>query len=680
MKLHPNLFLLNLSLIMIILPTRNYFAQDSPIEWGEIPLADLAMTSFPDDSNASALVLCNYGESFINDDLNITYKRHLRVKILTEKGFDWGTHSITVNPKRDFISDIEAVTYFFDEEGDLVEKELDSDDIFEEKVDDVRKKYWFTLPGLKVGCVIEIQYKIIYEGIWRMPDWVFQYGDPVRWSEYRLKSPAAIAYSIVTTGYEPMYLNEKDELKQHYTGAAASYLGANWSNTNRQRWAVKDAPAVREEPYITTVNDYKTRIDLQLAGYAGRTVGTKKIIQTWESLLEDLLELEDFQGRIKVTSRIRKLAEEITKDVSSPVEKIEAICNWVTKSIVWNNENRMFPKNEVDDVLELKNGSSAESAFLILSLLKSVDITGYPVILSTRTNGRIQEMYPILSQFNCTMVCVIIGTKYYFLDATDRFRTIDLLPEKVLNARGLIIKEGPPMWVTFSTTKKYLQKSLASAELAADGTITGTFENSSEQYGSLSMRRRLNDKEEIDIAKSVFDTEESGFEIDSVTVTGMDSLSDALKLKAWIKSESYAQSNGDFIYVNPHMIHRHKSNPFKSKTREYPVEYNYKSSYTNVVNLIIPDGYKVIESPVNKSFSAAKNSVVFSRKIQSTGNRVTLISRFEVGNTFIHPNYYDELKDFYAKIVSTESEQLVLSAKAETPQQVNENNSTNNPE
>jgi hypothetical protein len=45
----------------------NIYSQEIPIKWGEIPIADLQMTSFPADSNASAVILCDFGESKLND-------------------------------------------------------------------------------------------------------------------------------------------------------------------------------------------------------------------------------------------------------------------------------------------------------------------------------------------------------------------------------------------------------------------------------------------------------------------------------------------------------------------------------------------------------------------------------------------------------------------------------------
>jgi hypothetical protein len=40
-------------------------AQKSPIKFGDIPLEDLKMTTYPQDSSAHAVILTDYGESYL---------------------------------------------------------------------------------------------------------------------------------------------------------------------------------------------------------------------------------------------------------------------------------------------------------------------------------------------------------------------------------------------------------------------------------------------------------------------------------------------------------------------------------------------------------------------------------------------------------------------------------------
>ena len=204
-------------------------APPPPVEWGNIPRADLEMKTFPKDTNASALILCDYGESRFNDEFEIVFNRHLRIKILTTKGYEWGTYSLSIYTKdhTERISDIEGVTYWLNENGTIENSKLNENDIIEEEANEKYTRYKFTLPNLKPGCVIEIRYKITTQNIALIKDWVFQCSEPVRWSEYRIIHPKMMGYTIVPHGYHEFAIRETKDLKQVFYGKALRYVGVN---------------------------------------------------------------------------------------------------------------------------------------------------------------------------------------------------------------------------------------------------------------------------------------------------------------------------------------------------------------------------------------------------------------------------------------------------------------------
>ena len=219
-------------------------------------------------------------------------------------------------------------------------------------------------------------------------------------------------------------------MNQVFSGVR-SYLSADIVHCTQYRWVVRNLPALRDEPFITTISDYVNKVDVQLAAYSFIGSGVKRVMNEWKSLVNELVESENFLEKIDDTRQISKQAKEITTGLSSAEEKMKAIYNWVANSIVWSGSNKVFAEQDVNDVLETKKGSNAEITFLLLSLLKSVGINGDPVILSTRSNGKIQDLYPILSQFNYVLARACIGSQYYYLDATDPLRPMELLPIKV---------------------------------------------------------------------------------------------------------------------------------------------------------------------------------------------------------------------------------------------------------
>jgi len=72
-------------LVISVLP-----AQKAPIKFGEVSPDELKMVSYPGDTSAAAVILCDYGYLNIQTAL---FTRTLRIKILKKEGYNWANHS-----------------------------------------------------------------------------------------------------------------------------------------------------------------------------------------------------------------------------------------------------------------------------------------------------------------------------------------------------------------------------------------------------------------------------------------------------------------------------------------------------------------------------------------------------------------------------------------------------------
>ena len=320
----------------------------------------------------------------------------------------------------------------------------------------------------------------------------------------------------------------------------------------------------------------------------------------------------------------------------------------------------MFAGKDGDDVLESKTGDNAEISFLLLSMLQRAGIPCCPVILSTRSNGSIQKVYPLVSQFNYVLCKAIVNGTPLYLDPTDPLRPMNLLPRKVLNVEGLEIQEGPLSWVKLTSTRQYVHRSVATVTLHEDGTMDGTLESADEDYSALDKRRGLKDKKEMEIIKEAFNTEETGMTVDSVHIMGRDSIDTGLKLWAHVASDQYANVAGNLIYINPLVIDRKKSNPFKVPVRKFPVDMAYGTRTLTVVNVEIPKGYVIKEQPPDRTLSMQKEALTYTRKCLVDNNRVQVLSDLAIKWSYFAPNEYQRLRNFYAEMLNLQNDQIVL--------------------
>ena len=652
------------SIVFMAIGTLSTLAQEPPVTWGEIPKSDLEMKSFPQDTNASVIILCDYGVSRFNNELEIAYTRCLRIKILTAKGYSWATRLVEFHSENNIerVTNIAGATYMLKPDGTVGKTELREEDIFTEKVDNRYSRVKFTLPALTPGCVIELRYTITCEYIDRARDWVFQYDEPVRWSEYVFRFPKCFSYAALHQGTFPYVIRAMIDTQQVFGGYAITELFRNSTvPCTQMRFAAANIPALRSEPFFTTRSDYIKKIEFQLSGYPNLMGNSKKHVATWIDLIKDYLDW--FDEGIDITRQIRKYSDEITAGLTNSQEKLKAIYDWVKKSVVcslWSSRNA---KQSVDELLESRRGTSTEINFLLLSLLQRAGISCDPILASTRENGSINTAYPMETQFDYVLARARIDSQYYYLDATDPLRPLGLLPENLLNTRGLLMKRDTVGWMTLSSPKGAATLSYAQIQLGNDGSLQGTLEDSYQDYDELTIRKDMKDKKDVEIVQNQFGTEALGILIDSVHIEGKDSLAVPLKLKAWISSPDYAQQNGDLIYFNPSVFHRTADNPFQLPTREFPIDYIYKRKNIVMINISLPDSFEVKTPLIDRTLIVGQNLVVFTRKVALQDNSIQIQYKFEVRSTEIQPEYYDRLRDLYAQMVTIKSESLVLAHK-----------------
>ena len=138
-------------------------------------------------------------------------------------------------------------------------------------------------------------------------------------------------------------------------------------------------------------------------------------------------------------------------------------------------------------------------------------------------------------------------------------------------------------------------------------------------------------------------------------------------MRAKVTSGSYAQGAGDLIYIKPLVIGRLYTNPFKSPKREFPVDMGYGSRTRTVVDLVLPEGFEVKESPVDKLARIGMSDAWFTQKTVVDGRHVRVEADLDIERIEYPPAMYQQLKTFYEHMTAWQSEQIVLQRKVTSP-------------
>lgn len=615
-------------------------AQKSPIKFGVIPLEDMNLTQYPHDTSAAAVVLMDFGHaemSLLTSSIRMNFDRHVRIKILKKEGLDWATAMIQLDhdgtgSSEEKVLKLRASTYNM--EGDqIVETKMSKDAVFQEKFNKYTTHQKFTLPNVKVGSVIEYSYTISSAYWTSLPNWQFQRTIPTRHSEYWAIIPKEMIYQKYMQGY--VHISSKNP-------------NSNWTAVN--------VPAFKAEPYMTSEEDYISRINFALS-YVNLPMQQIEIMGSWEKMNKNLTEDPDFYGVVKGQAFLKKTVDEVIAGISDPEAKVSAIYEYVRNTFEWNGIKDRHPES-LKKVIEAKKGTSSDINVLLAAMINRAGIDADMVMLSTRDHGFIRRPFPMSRQFNYNVCQVRLPNRTILLDATDRYVPFGVLPERCLNGEGFVISKTHSGWIDLNPTMK--AKTVVSSTMSVDptGTVSGKLDFSHEGYAATRVRNEFHSKGKEDYLKSF----QSGktMEISNSQYEDLKALDKPVKESYEVVVHDLASAAGGQIYISPFLSDKISENPFRSDKREYPVDFVCPSEKVYITKIRIPDGYAVDELPPVKIIALPKNAGRFVYNIGAVGNEITLTCILNINKALFIQDEYAPLREFYNHIVAKQNEQIVL--------------------
>lgn len=80
-----------------------------------------------------------------------------------------------------------------------------------------------------------------------------------------------------------------------------------------------------------------------------------------------------------------------------------------------------------------------------------------------------------------------------------------------------------------------------------------------------------------------------------------------------------------------------------------------------IVNILLPDGYKVEALPENVVYNLGENQGSYRYLISQVGKKLQLSVEFAINQSHITAEEYGNLKKFYELLIAKENEKVVLS-------------------
>ncbi len=642
-------------------------------KFGDIKASDFNIAAYAIDSSAAAVILADIGSSDFEGNnkgsFSLLFKNYRRAHILSKNGYAIADVEIplyTNGTLEEELQNLKAVTYNL-ENGKVVETRLDiKNAVFKDKINKnlvIRK---FTFPNIKAGSIIEFEYKVLSDYVFNLQPWDFQGQYPRLWSEYTVGMPAFYTYITLSQGYQPfLEKTQKTNIVNFQLndpgGAGATEKYSFNSNVTTFKWVMKDVPALKTESYTSTLKNHIARIEFQLQSI-GDPFQFKNVMNTWQVVAKDLLDDEEFGAQLKKDNTWLK--DEVALAINGATQtliKAKKIYEWVRDNFTCTNNNRRYLEKSLKNVMKDKNGNEAEINLLLIAMLRRADIMADPVMLSTRSNGYIHAVYPMLNRFNYVICLTVIDGKDYYLDASESGMGFGKLNYECFNGNARIIDlKATPIDLNAQDLKEVKNTTVFIIN-NEEGKQIGSMTKVPGYFESNTIRKKIKEKGHEELLKDI--KKGFGTEVD-ITESRIDSVSNFDEPVGMYVEFDVRPNTDDIIYMNPMISEGFKENPFKSATRFFPIEMPYAVDETFSMQLEVPNGYLVDELPKQTIVKYNdEGDAIFEYRISTSGSSISFRSRLVINRTFFMPDEYENLREFFNLVVKKHNEHIVFKKK-----------------
>ncbi len=653
---------MNKTLAILFLLFLSLTTQAQNFNFGAITYDDYEFDRKKLDSNANAIVLKEFGTASIQRDdntgsLELIFEHHVKIKIYNKDGFKEANIVIPTykdETREETISELKASTFNY-VDNNFVETIMDKKAIFVENRSKYTRLTKFTLPNLKEGSIIEYSYRLKSPNLFNFKTWEFQSSIPKVISEYLVYIPGIYNYNVSLRGFQKL-TDQKVELNKECLRLSGVAIDCSKIN-----YMMKNIPAFIEEDNMTAPSNFKSAIYFELSDVQNLNGGKTSYTKTWKDVDYELSSYKTLGDQMKRKDVFKDLIPEITKGTTTDLDKAKAVYHYIKKQIKWNNYYGKYSEDNIKKALENRSGNVADVNLSLIAALSAAGLDAEAVILSTRDNGTVNKLYPVMNDFNYLVAKVNIADKSYLLDATEPLLPFGLLPLRCINDQGRVVNlKKPSYWIDLKASQKTTTSYILVGKMTTDGKIIGTLTTHTMGYAALGKRKDILRYNSPDEYVEKLDERLTRIKIQDHKIENLDSVENALIEKYEVEFTINDGTNKEQFYFSPFFINTISKNPFNLNERTYPVDLGAASDERIIISVTLPAQYQLLEKPKDMAIALPNAGGKYLLQTGLDGDTISVNQILQFNNAIYQPEEYLFLKEFYSKIIQNQKTEFLL--------------------
>jgi hypothetical protein len=634
--------------LCILITQHNLLAQKLLPDPGRIDPADLQLQNCPFEPSATAMKLFDVQEiEFDPREYNtfLRTERRVRIKIFNEKGYKYASIQIPYfsKKKETKIKSLTGIVYNLDATGKITVQKLDKKDFFKEKAEDNLGMIHFTFPNLKPGSVIEFSYTKIEKNILQIDPWIVQ-------------SEIPIAYTAAS-----VIIPDFSRLKEKVFGSDTIERTSEKLRFERNKtiFFKENIRSFQPEPFMSSTKDNLMKVVFLLIPRGSFLIDALTAPETiWNYMGNVLLQSNYFGDQIKKPIPGTEKIIDSAKNMQ-PAHKISYLYEIVKQRFSESGEQTFYP-NDLVEAWNNKSGNSAEINLILLNLLEKSNVQSFPILISTRENGKVNKDFPSIGQLNGVDVLALDSSKYYLLDASLKFQSFQNPPFNILNRQGLLLVKDNMQWVDIADDRPLLKQHIdINALIRNNGKIEG---NAWFHYYDYARSYAL-DTSDTEQEDKFFDKSPLGLKI--LSVKQHNGEVDTEPLIKEIEFEYEPPATGNYYFISPQFMTDKKDNPFTQSSRNTEIDFGCNQQLSLKFQLELPQDFQIDHLPKNITVRAPDSSFSYKRSY-TVGHDSTIIfmnQLFEIRKPVFEKEAYPGIQEFFNFIFPLMAEEIVLKKK-----------------
>lgn len=377
-----------------------------------------------------------------------------------------------------------------------------------------------------------------------------------------------------------------------------------------------------------------------------------------QSVVEQVLKRKDVMPRLLMKFDVPKAYDYRINAISTQEEKLGRIFDLVRRNFRWNKVDSLFidSKKTFESLWAERRCTGSEINLTLVKVLMNYGFEAYPMLVSTRSHGRVDQEFAEMDDFNRMIAVVYFHDKVIPLDATQTFGDYPILSSDVLNTWGLSVAMSPERWLFLEdTTNQYRNSTLLLGTLLNDAAFrTNIYVNSF----SYSKALRVAALEKDSVRKFIARTFLSPYTIKHF-ITANEYV-DSLPLAQEFDVDIPVNKDNDLREVNVNFAQFPDTLKMIEDDRTIPLDFGYLQSFELKGEFSFPQEYQIYLLPAKTSLSILNGDVTYSRNYHGTSYSFSYVSSLVFKKSVFTIAESKEIAAFMKKIANYQVQNVIV--------------------